>query len=159
MPDVHLSIQVEESFASLISEDWLRQAVELTLLAVGIGSSVELGIVIAGDDTVHELNQTYRGVDATTDVLAFALSEHSNAEVERFVVPPDDILHLGEIVISYPRAKEQAEERRHSVERELALLATHGVLHLLGYDHEQREAEQKMRALETRVLKTIQNRA
>ena len=154
MPKIQLSIRIEKPFTGLVSKVWLRHAVKLTLIHTGISSPIELGLVIAGDDTVHELNRSYRGVDRTTDVIAFALSERS-ANAQQFITPPDDVIHLGEVIISYPQAKRQAEEQRHPLEHELALLVAHGVLHLLGYDHELPEQEQKMRAMESKVLDAI----
>ena len=155
MLKIQLSIRIEKPFVSLVSKQWLRQAVKLTLIHTGISSPVELGLVIAGDDTVHELNRSYRSVDSTTDVIAFALSER-RAKAEPFITPPDDVNHLGEVIISYPQAKRQADEQRHPLERELALLVAHGVLHLLGYDHELPEQAQKMRALESQVMDAIE---
>ena len=157
MLKIQLSIRIEKPFVGLVSKQWLRRAVRLTLVHTGVSSPVELGLVIAGDETVHELNRIYRNVDRTTDVIAFALSERG-AKAEPFVAPPDDVIHLGEVIISYPQAKRQAEEQRHPLERELALLVVHGVLHLLGYDHELPEQEQKMRAMESRVLDAIKIR-
>jgi probable rRNA maturation factor len=151
---IQLSIQTEKPFAGLVSKQWLRQAVKLTLVYTGISSPVELGLVIAGDDTVHELNRNYRSVDRTTDVIAFSLSERGT-NAQPFITPPDDIMHLGEVIISYPQAKRQAHEQRHSLEKELALLVAHGVLHLLGYDHELPEQAEKMRAMEARVLDAL----
>jgi len=154
MLKIQLSIRIERPYVGLVSRVWLRQAVKLTLVHTGMSSPVELGLVIAGDDTVHELNRSYRNVDSTTDVIAFALSERG-ANAEPFITPPDDVIHLGEVIISYPQAKRQAEERCHPLERELALLVAHGVLHLLGYDHELPEQAEKMRAMESRVLDTM----
>jgi len=156
MLDCRLSIQIEEPFVGLVADDWLGQAVELTLVAAGVSSPVELGLVIADDDTLHELNRSYRGVDNTTDVLAFALLQPGSDEGDDFVLPPDKILHLGEIFISYRQAERQAEEQHHPLERELALLVIHGVLHLLGYEHERPEAEERMRAMEGKVLDAIE---
>ena len=156
MLDCQLSIRIEEPFVGLVAEDWLRRAAELTLVAAGLSSPVELGLVIADDDTVRELNRSYRGVDDTTDVLAFALSQPGSDEGEHFIMPPDKTLHLGEIFISYRQAERQAEEQHHPLERELALLVIHGVLHLLGYEHERPEAEQRMRAMEAKVLDAIE---
>jgi len=156
MLKLQLSIKIEKTFSRLVDEDLLRKAVELTLATAGISFAVELGLVIAGDDTVHGLNRTYRGVDDTTDVLAFALSESAKDEVEPFVTPPDDVIHLGEVIISYPQAKKQAEEQHHALEREMALLVAHGVLHLLGYDHELPEGEKQMRGKESDVLNRIE---
>ena len=68
------------------------------------------------------------------------------------MAPPDGISHLGEIVISYPQAVRQAKRKKHDIERELMILLIHGVLHLLGYDHEQSVEEQHMRAKEDEIL-------
>jgi probable rRNA maturation factor len=155
MSDCQVSIQIEAPFAGLIDEDWAREVVVTTLATAGIQTPTEIGLVIAGDETVHELNRSYRGIDDTTDVLSFALCEESDRESEGFVMPPDETLHLGEIIISCPQAKLQADEQQHTLERELALLITHGTLHLLGYDHIEPEGEQCMRALEARVLAEI----
>jgi probable rRNA maturation factor len=155
MLKIQLSIRIEKPFAGLVSRKWLRQAVKLTLVHTGISSPVELGLVIAGDDAVHELNRDYRNVDRTTDVIAFSLSEQGAIDKQPFITPPDDVIHLGEVIISYPQAKRQAHEQRHSLERELALLVAHGVLHLLGYDHELPEQAEKMKAMESRVMDVI----
>ena len=150
-----LTIRIEKPFVKLVARVWLRQAAELALAVAGIRHPVELGLVIAGDDTIHELNLKYRGVDDTTDVLAFALSQPPGSKAMPFITPPDNVVHLGEIIVSYPQANRQAEEQQHSVEQELALLVAHGVLHLLGYDHESSQDEQKMRAMERKVMETI----
>jgi probable rRNA maturation factor len=152
MSDCQVNIQIEAPFEGLIDEDWARNVVATTLAAAGIQAPTEIGLVIASDETVHDLNRQYRGIDETTDVLSFALCEEGDRGSESFVMPPDETLHLGEIIISYPRAKSQAEERRHALRRELALLITHGTLHLLGYDHIEPEGEQRMRSIEARVL-------
>jgi probable rRNA maturation factor len=157
MPKVQLSIRIEKPFAGLVSKMWLRQAVKLTLIHTGISSPVELGLVIASDDTVHEINRSYRNVDRTTDVIAFALSERS-MKSKPFITPPDDVIHLGEVIISFPQAKRQAEEQHHPLEKELALLVAHGVLHLLGYDHQLPEQAEKMRAMEYKVLDAIKTK-
>lgn len=156
MAKLQLSIQIEKPFVKLVDRGWLRRAVELTLVQSGIASGIELSLVIAGDDTVHKLNKTYRGVDRTTDVIAFALSQATGKEAHHFIMPPDKFIHLGEVIISYPQAKRQAKEQHHSLERELALLVAHGVLHLLRYDHELPEDEKKMRALEAKALNAIE---
>jgi probable rRNA maturation factor len=153
--DIELGIQIEKSFVGLVSEDWLKQAAELTLASAGINYPVELGLVIADDNTVHELNRIYRGVDDTTDVIAFTLSEHSGTQTEHFIMPPDDVTHLGEVIISLPQASEQASMQHHPLERELALLVAHGILHLVGYDHERPEDDLKMRAMEAKILQLI----
>jgi probable rRNA maturation factor len=153
-----VSIQVERPYLGLVSREWLGKAARLALKYGGMTKPAELSLVITSDDQVHRLNREYRGVDRTTDVLAFALAEANDKIADPFAVPPDKIIHLGEVIISYPQAKRQAEERKHSIERELALLVAHGVLHLLGYDHEKPEDAKKMRALEAKVLADIGTR-
>ena len=153
MRRLHLSIRIEKPFAGIVGRRFLREVVELTLASAGMNSAVELGLVIAGDGTVHELNRSYRSVDRTTDVISFALTETSDREVEGFIMPPDDVRHLGDVVISYPQAKRQAREHRHPVEHELALLLAHGVLHLLRYDHQCNHDEKIMKALERKTIR------
>jgi probable rRNA maturation factor len=157
MLQLKLSIQIEKPFTGLVSREWLKKAVTLALSRAGINKAVELGLVIASDETVNNLNRKYRGVDGTTDVLAFAFTEASVNKARPFAVPPDKVIHLGEVIISYPQARRQSVEQKHSLEKELALLVVHGVLHLLGYDHEQPEEAKSMRALEARALDNIED--
>jgi probable rRNA maturation factor len=100
---------------------------------------------------VKQLNRDYRGVDEPTDVLAFYMLPQKGAD-SSFALPPDGITRLGEVIISYPQAVAQAKEQGHSPQRELALLVIHGILHLLGYNHEEPEEESKMRERERELL-------
>ena len=106
---------------------------------------------------MQRLNRDYRGIDAATDVLAFSLQEASSPE-EAFIPPPDGLTHLGEVIICHPQAQRQALEQGHSLNRELAILIIHGILHLLGYDHETPEQEAKMRAEEQRILGLLEEK-
>lgn len=123
------------------------------LLEGGAEGTVEIGVVIAGDATVRGLNRTYRAKDRTTDVLSFASKGEEDGD--HFVTPSRKTVWLGEVIISLPQAERQAVEQGHSLPRELAILITHGVLHLLGYDHEEPEGEKIMRALEKRALHAL----
>jgi probable rRNA maturation factor len=136
---LELGVQIALTSAEGIDEARLRRVVEGTLSFCGVSSPVELGVLIADDEEMRKLNRTYRGRDETTDVLSFGMGG------EDFILPPDGIRHLGEVIISYPQAVRQSREMGHSVEKELMLLVIHGVLHLLGYDDEEPEAEQRMR--------------
>jgi probable rRNA maturation factor len=149
MPDFELFVDIDEPFQGYLDEGWMRSVVAETLAVEGVSSPAELGLVVTDDERIRQLNKSYRGVDEATDVLSFALLEDSD---DSFVNPPDGILHLGEVILSYPRAVVQAEEHRHPVKRELALLLVHGVLHLLGHEHEEPHDEARMRAEEERVL-------
>jgi len=152
---VKLGIQIDKNFRKHLRKEWLHQVVEHSLAAQDIGSEVELGLLITDDETVRKLNQEYRGIDEPTDVLSFALVERKPGS-SPFITPPDDLLHLGEVVISYPQAVRQAEENNHKVEEEVALLVIHGILHLLGYEHDEPAREREMRALEERVLSKVE---
>ncbi len=150
MPGCELYVKIDEPFQGCLDEEWLRQVVEKTLILEGMNSPVELGLVITDAETIRQLNRSYRGKDETTDVLSFALLEDS--ETTPFITPPDGVSHLGEVLLSYPQAAIQAQEHKHPLEQELALLVIHGVLHLLGHKDEDKVAEARMRAEEQRVL-------
>jgi probable rRNA maturation factor len=110
-----------------------------------------LTVVITDDVQVKELNRTYRGVDASTDVLAFSAADEEGT----FVPSPETPAYFGDIVISYPRAVEQAAAYGHSAEEELSILVVHGVLHLLGYDHERMEDRVEMWSTQSTALATL----
>ncbi|MBM3133726.1 MAG: rRNA maturation RNase YbeY [Chloroflexi bacterium] len=158
MLTVELDIQIARDFAVPIDEGQLRRLVETALRATGLSGTVELSLTLSDDAEVQRLNREFRGVDAPTDVLSFPLFSHVGQggilpyEEPPFVPPPDGILHLGDVVLSYPRAVAQAAEYGHSVQRELGYLTVHGVLHLLGYDHEAEADKERMRAREEAIL-------
>lgn len=123
-------------------EKVLKEAAKLEQLTAG-----EVVVTLVDNQRIQELNQHYRGLDQPTDVLSFAMNEQGEddldiifAEDNQAVVPN----MLGDIVISIPRAVEQAEEYGHSFARELGFLTVHGFLHLLGYDHYSPEEESLM---------------
>jgi len=156
--NAEINVIIEDNFKECPGEDWLGGVAEQVLTAEGITSAVELGLVITGQERMQELNRVYRGKDRPTDVLSFYMTstpEETEAEATLFVTPPDGILHLGEVVISYPQAVIQAQEHEHSVKREMAILVIHGVLHLLGYDHEKPEPGRPMGAREAEILGQI----
>lgn len=153
---MEIDIQIEKRFQDYLEPDWLKQVVEQCLTIQNISSAVELSLLVTDDETIQKLNQTYRGVDEVTDVLSFALMERKpDDDSPPFVMPPDGILRLGEVIISYPQTVRQAEENQQKVEKELALLIIHGVLHLLGYEHDEPVREQEMRELEERILSEV----
>ncbi len=120
-----IDLQVGARYQSKIKAARLRQAARATLEQQRITRHVELTIVITGNAQLRSLNRAFREVDAPTDVLSFATDER----------PRPDTRYLGDVIISYPKAREQAVAGRHAVEAELQLLVVHGVLHLLGHDH------------------------
>ena len=110
----------------------------------------EVSISYVSNERIHEINRDYRDKDAPTDVISFAMEELGEGEVELSGIDMPRI--LGDIIISIPRTKEQAEEYGHSFERELGFLAVHGFLHLLGYDHMTVEDEKEMFTLQKEIL-------
>ena len=146
-----IGIHVEKEFQRVVDEGWVRRIAQTVLKAEGVAPPYEVSLVFTDSATVKKLNRDYRGVDESTDVLAFYM--HSQKEVnDSFALPPDGVTRLGEVIISYPQAVEQAKEQGYSSERELALMVIHGILHLLGYDHEEPEEESKMREREREFL-------
>jgi probable rRNA maturation factor len=146
-----IGISVEEKFKGLVDEEWAKRVAQQVLVAESVAPPYEISLVFTNPETVQRLNRDYRGVDEPTDVIAFyMLPQKENSPT--FVLPPDGITRLGEVIISYPKAVEQSREQGHSVDKELALLIIHGILHLLGYDHQQTEEEKRMREREQELL-------
>ncbi len=134
----------------------VRRAIRTALECEGVDVKCRVDVLLTGDDKIHELNREHRGVDRATDVLSFPMQVlrpgafHPN---DCDADPGTGCVMLGDMVMSVQRAKEQATEYGHSLRRELAYLAVHSTLHLLGYDHED-EGEDKrlMRAREEYIL-------
>jgi probable rRNA maturation factor len=110
----------------------------------------EISITFVSNESIQEINREYRQKDYPTDVISFAMEELGEGEIE--VVGGNIPRILGDIIISIPKAKEQAEEYGHSFMRELSFLAVHGFLHLLGFDHETEEDEKVMFSLQREIL-------
>ena len=108
--------------------------------------SASCSIIIVDNNYIHALNKEYRGIDRATDVISFALEDDDS------IVIPNNIRLLGDIYISLDKAEEQAKEYEHSLERELCFLAVHGIYHLLGYDHENKEDAEIMFKKQEEVL-------
>jgi len=152
---MEVNILFDAGFEQVVPEAWLRGVAEAVLIAED-KTCAELGIVITGQDKIHELNKCYRDQDKPTDVLAFAMMDTTSG-VE-FPAQADDINHLGEVIISAEQAAIQAKRHRHSVEREIATLLVHGVLHLLGYDHSTTDEEKIMNDRAREVLRHLPRR-
>jgi len=150
---VEINVLVDEGVEAGVEPSWLEDVAQRVLAAEKASAKTEVGIVVTGQEMVQQLNRNYRGKDEPTDVLAF--STRDEADGSRFIFAPDGLLHLGEVIISYPQAEVQAEEHRHPLKRELSILLIHGLLHLLGYDHEESEARRKMQSREKELLSLI----
>lgn len=152
---MEINILVDEGVEADLELSWLEAIARRVLAAENVGAQTEMGLVISSGERVRELNRDYRGRDEPTDVLAFSAREEADG-LPPFIPPPDGVLHLGEVIISYPQALIQAEEHGHPLKKELAILLIHGLLHLLGYDHEKSNAERKMQAREKEFLGLIE---
>ncbi|WP_151735888.1 rRNA maturation RNase YbeY [Paenibacillus tengchongensis] len=124
-------------------------------------STGEVALTFVDNARIHELNREYRGIDRPTDVLSFALNESGEDEPEIIYELEEDESEeelpnvLGDIIISVERAREQALDYGHSLERELGFLFVHGFLHLLGYDHQDEAAEAEMMSKQEAVLAQV----
>jgi len=142
-----IDVRIAPPFRAAVRAVWLRAVARRALAAEDVGP-VQVGVVVTDDETVRELNQRFLGLDEPADVLSFGLAAADEAP---FALPPEEA-SLGEIVIAYPTAVRQADEAGRTIEEEVAHLLVHGLLHLLGYDHQRPEDEAAMRRQEERVL-------
>ncbi len=150
-----MTVLIENRQKSIVIKDDI-----LSLIRKVAGTSVELeqlpydcevSVILADDEGIRELNREYRGRDVPTDVLSFSMVEGE----EVVDVNEDGEAIIGDIIISMERAREQAEEYGHSMEREVAYLTVHGVLHLLGYDHMEENDKEIMRKREEEILELL----
>ena len=132
----------------------LHRFAQAALTALRCEDRCELSIALTHDAEIHRLNREYRKIDRPTDVLSFALLE---AETPSPISTADAELPLvlGDVILSTETTQRQAEERGHSFERELSILLIHGILHLLGHDHETDDEAREMEALEHRLINEI----
>lgn len=128
----------------------IRKILQFAAARERLSGQVELSVSFVNNERIRELNETYRGKNEVTDVLSFALNEGDDLELN--ASPPKTPQLLGDIIISVPVARRQAEEYGHSFRREIGFLAVHGFLHLLGYDHHTAEEEEKMFARQKAIL-------
>jgi probable rRNA maturation factor len=153
---IETDIQIDEQFQDDIDALLIEQAIAAALAAEGLAGTIEVSVLVTDDATLHQLNRDYRNVDAPTDVLSFADDQEDDGASTTFVRPPDAPRYLGDLAISYERVVAQAAEYGHSRARELAFLTVHGMLHLLGYDHERSAADQAtMRAREEVIMQQL----
>ena len=164
----------DQAYLAAGQEKLLHEVIEAAAKYLKLPEGIELDLSIVSNEEIQALNRDYRGLDKPTDVLSFALTEVSSeydvdfahldlaeeaeetedldeTEFEEEEAIPQ---HLGDIIISYPRAQEQAQDYGHSLDRELAFLAVHGFLHLNGYDHQTEEEAQEMFRIQEEVLTT-----
>ena len=124
--------------------DTIKELVEFAIKYKKL-DNIEFNVILVGNDYIHELNKNYRNIDRPTDVITFALEDYEDGiKLEHRM--------LGDIYISIDKAISQAEEYGHDLRREICFLAVHGFLHLLGYDHMEKEEEEIMFSLQEEIL-------
>ena len=121
---------------------------------LGLSFSPIISVSIVDNAYIHEINKTYRGIDRETDVISFAFLDGDKNKDK--LLKSNSIVSLGDIYISLEKAQEQANSYGHSLNRELLFLFTHGLLHLLGYDHMKKEDEEIMFPLQDKILENIE---
>ena len=143
-------VDVEEPFARLVAVELLGAA--LTAVLAFEKASGDITLLVTDDATISDLNRRFLGVEGPTDVLSFPAQDEVGSP---FTLPPDFEPYLGDIVIAFPYTAHQAEELGRRVDDEMELLAVHGALHLLGYDHDDPAAEAAMWARQDAILRTL----
>ena len=164
----------DQAYLASGQEKLLHEVIEAAAKYLNLPEGIELDLSIVSNEEIQVLNRDYRGLDKPTDVLSFALTEvtsefdvdfahldltdeaEETEDLEETEFQDEEAIpqHLGDIIISYPRAQEQAQDYGHSLDRELAFLAVHGFLHLNGYDHQTEEEAQEMFKIQEEVLTT-----
>ena len=137
--------------------DWLEgrytEIAKVAFTYLNIKENYEVDVSLVDDETIHRVNRDYRNVDRVTDVISFAFNDDKDPKDQ--INSLDVQKMLGEILICLPQAKRQAAEIGNSLERELSFLFTHGLLHLLGYDHMTPEDEAIMFPLQEKILSLV----
>lgn len=146
--EISFDNQVDNKYDFL--EDSFLKLMEITFSYLGIKQNYEVDVSLVDEDLIQQINRDYRGIDKITDVISFAFNDDKkeSSQIKSF----DVLKLLGEIFICIPRAIEQAKEIGNTVNRELLFLFTHGLLHLLGYDHMKEEDEKVMFKLQDEIL-------
>jgi len=131
-------------------DNLVKQALEIGLELIGVENDIEVSLTFADNEFIQKLNCQYRNINQATDVLSFPLEE--GFEFGQIAGCPRV---LGDIVISLQRAEEQSIEYQHSLAREVCYLAAHGLLHLLGYDHQIKQDKRQMRLIEEQIMSRL----
>lgn len=141
------NFDITNEYGYLNDYSYLDGVINATLEKCKVKKGI-VSIIFIDDETMHQMNKEYRGIDRTTDVLSFAFEDNQNYKTA--------IRLLGDIYISIPKMIEQAKEYGHSEKRELSFLVCHGLLHLLGYDHTRSLEEEKIQfGLQDEILSSL----
>ena len=139
-----------EDTENLDEEELIKKVVDCVLKEENINKNLDVYITLTNNENIRKINAEHRNIDKATDVLSFPMFNRDEIDSLHTKDDTEDI--LGDIIISVEKVREQAEEYGHSFERELSYLVTHGMLHLLGYDHMIEEEKVVMRKREEEIL-------
>jgi probable rRNA maturation factor len=141
-----IHIEIAEGIQPEFELDFLEKAVQEVLRHEHAAEDADVTLMLTGDEQIQELNRQFLEIDEPTDVLSFPAD---------FVDPDNQHTYLGDVILSLPRARAQAQTGAHPVEDELKLLVVHGMLHLLGYDHADPTGKDEMWAVQKDILESL----
>ena len=146
-----MGVLFENNTNEEINYKLIEKVISEALRYEGVNDNTEVSVTIVDNEEIRKINNKFRNIDRATDVLSFPLIDFDNESL------PDDgsKIYLGDIIISIERAKEQAKEYGHSIDREIGFLTAHSMLHLLGYDHMVPEEEKEMFAKQEEILNNL----
>lgn len=146
-----MDVLFENNTNEEINYKLIEKVISEALRYEGVNDNTEVSVTIVDNEEIRKINNKFRNIDRATDVLSFPLIDFDNESL------PDDgsKIYLGDIIISIERAKEQAKEYGHSIDREIGFLTAHSMLHLLGYDHMVPEEEKDMFAKQEEILNNL----
>ena len=153
-----LIIENEQDKIEVTAEmtDMIKAVCEAVMDMEECGFDAEISVTLTDNENIRELNREHRNIDRATDVLSFPMLDFDGDEADAEYDYNEDLVMLGDIVISLERAEEQAREYNHSLRREVAFLTAHSMLHLLGYDHvDDEEGDKIMREKQNKVLSAL----
>ncbi len=146
-----MDVLFENNTNEEINYKLIEKVISEALRYEGVNDNTEVSVTIVDNEEIRKINNKFRNIDRATDVLSFPLIDFDNESL------PDDgsKIYLGDIIISIERAKEEAKEYGHSIDREIGFLTAHSMLHLLGYDHMVPEEEKEMFAKQEEILNNL----
>ncbi len=158
--NIVITFRIEKGVRRLPLWLHLKKCIEAALEAEQVNAPCEINVLVADNPTIKAINKAYRNIDRETDVLSFPMFQFEPGklpqDLSEYLDPETGLLPLGDMAISYEKAKAQAEEFGHSVKRELGYLTIHSILHLLGYDHvDEGPMKKQMRAREEAICAAI----
>ena len=146
-----MDVLFENNTKEEVNYKLIENVISEALKYEGVSDNTEISVTIVDNEEIRKINNKFRNIDRATDVLSFPLIDFDNEDL------PNDgsKIYLGDIIISIERAKEQANEYGHSLDREVGFLTAHSMLHLLGYDHMVPEEEKVMFAKQEEILSNL----